>query len=131
MPQDNLADIGLAVLKTGWLKQLRVVLGISRRQLADIMGVSVQTAKRWEEGDHKGVWTTSTRRIGQFYSDSIEELEKIYAMGPEFHKYMPASAIASIFAQPTFIIEKMCEAGELDCLNLGILGIYVKHQGQQ
>lgn len=128
MPRDPLTDIGLAVLKTGWLKQLRVVLGISRRQLADIMRVSTQTARRWEDGDHKGVWTTSTRRIGQFYADSIEELEKVYALGAGFKDYVPASTVASFLAQPTFIIHKMCEAGELDCLNLGILGIYVKHQ---
>lgn len=128
MPHDHLTDIGLAVLRTGWLKQLRNALRISRRQLADIMGVSIQTAKRWEEGVNKNAWAASVRRVGQFYVDAMEELEKVYALGAEFEDYIPASVMASYLAHPTFIVEKMCEEGELHCLNLGVLGVYVRHR---
>lgn len=127
VPHEYLHDLGLAVLRTGWLKELRTSLGISRRQLAEMMNVSVQTAKRWEEGGNRSVWADSTRRVGQFYTDAIMELQKVHDLGEKFKDYVPASVAASPLALPTPTIEKMCEAGELECLNLGVLGVYVKH----
>jgi hypothetical protein len=58
--------------------------------------------------------------------DIIEHLDAVIELGPMFKHYLPASEMASYLAKPTFVVEKMCEAGELDCLDLGRLGMYVK-----
>lgn len=128
MPDDLLANLGYAILRIQWLKQLRNHLNISRRQLAEVVGVSTQTLRRWEEDRPENVWQHSVIRLGRFYCTAIPELDKAHQLGEEFRSYKPASVVASFVAQPTFIVEKLCEAGELNCLNLGILGVYVKHQ---
>jgi transcriptional regulator with XRE-family HTH domain len=125
---DHLVALGFAVLQIRWLKQLREQFGISRRQLAEVVGVSTQTLRRWEEGDLANVWRNSALRLGTFYFQAIPELEKVHQLDEDFNEYRPASVVASFLAQPTFVVEKMCEAGELNCLNLGILGVYVKYR---
>lgn len=125
---DHLIDLGNAVLKTQWLKQLRTELRIGRRHLAEMIGVSTQTIQRWEAGNHDNVWSASSRRIGEFYSKALPELERVHQMGDQFNDYFPSTTVASLMAQPTFIVEKMCERGDLECLNLGVLGVFLKPQ---
>jgi transcriptional regulator with XRE-family HTH domain len=122
---DHLESLGFAVISTGWLRQLRPPLRLSRRRLAEILGVSTQTVLRWEEPGTR-IWSGSAVQIGQFYVDIIEHLDAVIELGPMFKHYLPASEMASYLAKPTFVVEKMCEAGELDCLDLGRLGMYVK-----
>jgi transcriptional regulator with XRE-family HTH domain len=124
---DHLESIGFAIIRTNWLTMLRTSLRLSRRRLADMMGVSTQTVQRWEDPEAR-LWANSAVQVGQFYVDIVDELDKVIELGELFRNYLPASEMASYLAQPTPVVEKMCEAGELDCLDLGRLGMFVRQQ---
>lgn len=98
---------------------------MSRRRLSEILGVSTQTVSRWEDPGAR-VWTASAVQLGQFYVDVLDPMDRIIALGNGFSGYLPSSEMASYLAQPTVTVNKMCEQGELECLDLGRLGMYVK-----
>lgn len=127
MTDDHLARLGFAIIRAGWLKRLRTSLRLSRRRLAEIMGISIQTVQRWEE-EQSRVWAASAVQIGQFYVDILNDLDTVLELGELFQGYLPASEMASYLAQPTPMVVKRCEAGELECLDLGRLGTFVKAQ---
>ncbi len=90
-------------LKKGWVKTVRGALGISTRQLAELMGVTVNTITKLENGESKK--TVSLKSLGK--AAEAMDCELIYMIVPK----SPNNSFNELLDQKTMALAKKIASG--------------------
>jgi hypothetical protein len=117
---------GRAVVQEGGLQVLRELFGLSRNAMADLLYVSVQTYSNWEIFPEVHVTPTNAGRIGRFYRSAVNQFELLIENGIDPRQLMPLHELASVSGLPQDHLFRLYRREELECLDLGVLGLWVK-----
>lgn len=127
-PLSDLVDdvrLGRTVIEEGGLKVIRQRLGWSRNAMAEFLYTSVQTYTQWEIDPNTRVWPNNAGRIGRFYRSAMKQLNDLEADGIDIKTLMPFHEYASYAGLPQEILMRQYREGQLEALDLGILGLWV------
>lgn len=125
-PDDkDLLKLGTEVIQSGWLALIREEFSLSMVSLAQLLGSYAATVKTWENGSAILIWKESARRVGTFYLGYLEVLGRLQKAGIDPRSLMPLRTASMYLGKPSRAVEADCMAGELTCLNLGVMGSYV------
>lgn len=115
----ELERMGYAVVQLRWLEGLRERMDLSRNALAELMGTSPVTLKRWEEGEVR-VWAKSAVAIGKFHLEALKQLERMQELG-----YAGTDLV--LLDRVSGMLGGSIPAGaNLDLVSLGALGVYAR-----
>lgn len=115
----ELERIGYAVVQLRWLEGLRERMGLSRNALAELMGTSPVTLKRWEEGEVR-VWAKSAVAIGKFHLEALKQLERMQELGYAGTDLVLLDRVSGMLGG------SIQEGVHLEEVDLGVLGVYAK-----
>lgn len=125
---DIAADVayGRIVVEEGGLTVLRELLGLSRNAMANLLYVSLATYTRWEIDPQTQLSPGNAGHIGRFYRLAQNQVEYMIEDGIDPRKIKPLHDLARDTGTPTEVLHQRYRNGELDCYDLGILGLWVK-----
>jgi len=119
-------EYGRMVVQEGGLKVLRELLNLSRNAMAELMYVAVDTYTNWEIWPEAKLWPQNAGRIGRFYRNAMFQVEYLIEEGIDPRTLMPLHQLAVVTGTAQEILTKRYRNGQLDAIDLGILGLWVK-----
>ncbi len=128
LPLADIADdvaFGRTVVFEGGLQTLRELLGLTRKSMADILYVALDTYTKWEIDPTTEVWPQNAGRIGRFYRSAMGQVEWLLEEGINPRDIMPISEYAMLHGISQDRIVRAYRDGDIWCLDLGILGLWV------
>lgn len=117
---------GRAVVQEGGLQVLRELLGLTRNAMADMLYVATHTYTNWEILADIHVTPVNAGRIGRFYRQAMNQIEDLIELGIDPRTIMPLHEAATLMSVPQDQLFRKYRRGELDCLDLGVLGLWVQ-----
>jgi hypothetical protein len=127
----TLADIaddvafGRVVVEEGGLQVLRELLGMSRHLMSELLYVSLDTYTRWEIDPNTQLWPQNAGRIARFYRSAMNQVEWLLEEGINPKDIMPISEYARNAGLSQEHIVRAYRNGEIWCLDLGMLGLWM------
>lgn len=123
--ETDLIKLGNQVIKSGWLRTVRQEFSLSMVSLAQLLGSYAATVKSWEDGSATLVWKDSARKAAAFYLAYLETLAKLDRAKISPSDLMPLRTASMYLGKPAPAVQGDCVSGDLTCLDLGALGVYV------
>ena len=112
------------LITSGAFAKMREHTGMSKRHQAEVLGVSGPTLRAWEAGDKVPV-RKSLFRIADGFDAMDSMVRAAQEEGVDWAGTIPMSQACMILGRTRASIVEECERGELDCYDLGILGVWV------
>lgn len=126
VPRDqDLIKLGTQVIRSGWLALVRAEFSLSMVSLAQLLGTYAATVKTWEDGSAFQVWKESSRRAAKFYLGYLDTLAKLQRAGISPADLISLRTASMYLGKPGPSVRQDCVAGDLTCLDLGVLGMFV------
>jgi hypothetical protein len=122
----NDVEYGRMVVQEGGLKVLRELLGLTRNAMADMLYVSTQTYTNWEIWPEVHLHPRNAGYIGRFYRAAMFQVEYLIEDGVNPKDIRPLHEYAVQVGTPLEVLHRKYKSGALECLDLGILGLWVK-----
>lgn len=119
-------EYGRMVVQEGGLKVLRELLGLTRNAMAELLYTSTDVYTNWEIWPEVQLRPWTAGQIGRFYKNAMFQVEYLIEEGINPKDIMPLHQLAMILSVPTENLFRKYRAGELECLDLGVLGLWVK-----
>lgn len=119
-------EYGRMVVQEGGLKTLREILGLSRTAMANMLYTSADVYTNWELWTEVQLHPWTAARIGRFYKNAMYQVEYLIEEGINPKDIMPLNHLAGQLAVPLENLFNRYRRGELECLDLGVLGLWVK-----
>jgi len=122
-----LADVrlGREVVANEKLQLLRERLGLTRSAMAELLNTSIFTYSSWEKRPNTAVWPSTAGRIGRFYQAATRQLDILDEELISIGELMPLHGAASVLGVPQEVLFKQYREGQLEAVDLGILGLWV------
>jgi transcriptional regulator with XRE-family HTH domain len=120
---------GRMVVQEGGLKVLRELLGLSRNAMAEMLYVTPETYANWEIFQEVQVWPQNASRIGRFYRSAMHQVEWLLEEGIDPRDIIPLHQYAIRASMSQEALLRAYRDGELFCLDLGILGLWLYRDG--
>ncbi|RPJ21202.1 MAG: hypothetical protein EHM35_18520 [Planctomycetaceae bacterium] len=117
--------LGTQVIRSGWLRLVRDEFALSMVSLAQLLGTYAATVKTWEDGTATLVWKESARRAATFYLGYLDTLAKLQRAGISPEDLMSLRTASMYLGKAGPSVREDCVAGDLTCLDLGVLGTFV------
>ena len=124
---DIAADVefGRVVIQEGGLKTLRELFGLTRNTMANILYVDIETYTKWEIDPETQLRPWNASRVARFYRNAMTQVEWLIEEGINPREILPISEYAMMAGVPQSVIVRQYRDGEIWCLDLGILGLWM------
>lgn len=119
------AERGIDIARNGSLQYLRNRLGFSRAAMAELLHCSALTYTRWEQGPVRTIRPPLAIRITNLHEQAWLVLDQLAGEGVVLADYVPLYLLASRRGLPQEVLLARVREGEVECLDLGILGMWV------
>jgi hypothetical protein len=136
LPFTEAHQIGLQVLSSGGLEELRVWFTLSHTKMANHLCTNTTTLRSWmsDPAAVTRMQDTTVARVGQFAYQLSAKARELYDNNVRITDLYPLSLLAGELGRsvssPRF--REWCQQERLTCYDTGILGIYVpKDQADQ
>lgn len=120
----ELIRLGNHATLSGELRQIRDAAHLSRNAQAQLMDVTPDALRRWEEAE-QGMNSSSALRVGEWVWGARAALDAAVADGLDMTELVPLSTASQHLAMSGDDVIEKCRTGALDCEDLGVLGIYI------
>ena len=120
----DLIRLGLDATLSGDLRRLREKVHLSRNAQAQLMDVTPDALKRWENAE-QGMNSQSALRVGEWYWAAQNVLNTLGEDAVDLDQLVPLSTASQHLAMSAEEVEEKCRTGDLRCEHLGVLGTYV------
>lgn len=121
---DSDADLGYRVVREGLLGELRARIGFPRMLMAELLYTTISVYTSWELVPTTRIRKQSAERIGRFYRSAIAQLQILHDEGVEIAELVPWHQVAMHYHITQEVLMKRYRAGEVDGLDLGVLGLW-------
>lgn len=118
---DDIA-LGRDVVRKAKLKPLRERLGLTRSAMAELLYTASATYETWELNPGTLLWPQTAVRIGRFYRTATETLR---IWGGDTDDLVPLHVVSTQLAIPQETLMQWYRHGELETVDLGILGTWM------
>ena len=127
------ASEGRRIVRDGHLRYLRLKLGFSQTAMADLIGCSLITYRRWEHPDYTGqIQERNARTIATIHEQVWTILAQLQDEDVVLAQYRPISLAAMYAGVPQEVLLARYRDGEYpDALDLGILGLWLPKEGRR
>lgn len=106
----------------------RESLGMSRRAMSEMLGVTVVTYRVWETTGMIRGWRNRAERVGRYYRLTQQQLEKLSETGVTMSELTPLADYAAKKGMTTEGAFMRYRRGEIDnVVDLGVMGLWVKN----
>ena len=123
---DETKNYGTELVRSGKLQDLRKHLNLSKTAMAGLLNVSPVTYASWERKDNQHLWPQSAQKVARFYDSAEKQLEYLEAEGVPVGSIVPLHLAAAALGVPNELLFHRYRNGELNCLDLGVLGLWVR-----
>lgn len=120
----ELIRLGMTSTLTGELARLRDKVHLSRNAQAQLMDVTPDALKRWEEAQ-QGMNSDSALRVGEWVWAANRVIADIEGNGIDLAELVPLSTACQHLSMSADDVAQKCRTGALRCEDLGVLGTYV------
>ena len=122
----ELIRLGTQVTLSGDLARLRDRVHLTRNAQAQLMDVTPDALKRWEEAE-QGMNSASALRVGEWYWAAQRVLASLYDGDDpvDLDELVPLSMASQYLAMSAEDVMEKCQTGALRCEDLGVLGVYI------
>lgn len=118
-------DLGRMVVRQGLLLALRKRLGFPRMLMAEMLYTTIGVYSTWESQPDIKLRSGSADKIGRFYRSAMRQLDDLEHDGIDISTLVPFHLAASHYRIGQEILYKQYRDGELDGVDLGILGLWM------
>lgn len=119
------AELGQEVVSDGRLRDLRMILGLTRNAMAELLHTAPLTYSSWEQRPVR-LRPDTAQRIGRFYVSAQRGLELLREDGLEIRELMPFHVVATQLGVPQEQLLRRYREGEVHAIDAGILGLWIK-----
>lgn len=119
----ELIRLGTNATLSGELAQLRDRVHLSRNAQAQLMDVTPDALKRWEEAE-QGMNSASALRVGEWVWGAHQVLASLDD-DTNLDELVPLSMASQHLAMSAEDVMEKCRTGALKCEDLGVLGVYI------
>jgi hypothetical protein len=119
-------ELGEWVIREGALKDLRSRLGFPRMLMAEMLYTTIAVYNAWESKPTTKIRPRTAERIGRLYRAAERQLAWLEEEGIDLTDLVPFHQVASHYRMGQEVLHQRYRNGELDALDLGILGLWVK-----
>jgi hypothetical protein len=120
----ELIRLGTNATLSGELRQLRERVHLSRNAQAQLMEVTPDALRRWEEAA-QGMNSASALRVGEWVWGAQQVLASLDADTIDLDELVPLSMASQHLAMSAEDVLEKCQSGALRCEDLGVLGVYI------
>jgi hypothetical protein len=120
----ELIRLGMSSTLDGRLRAIREKVGLSRNAQARLMEVTPDALRRWEEAE-QGMNSDSALRVGEWVWAAERVLADLADSGVDVGELVPLSTASQYLAMGADEVLRRCQSGDLQCEDLGVLGVYV------
>lgn len=121
---DSDADLGYQVVREGLLGQLRARVGFPRMLMAELLYTTIPVYTSWELVPTTRIRKQSAERIGRFYRSAMAQLQILKEEGVEISELVPWHQVAMHYHITQEVLMKRYRAGEVEGIDLGVLGLW-------
>lgn len=121
----ELIRLGTSATLSGELRQLRAAAHLSRNAQAQLMDVTPDALKRWEEAE-QGMNSASALRVGEWVWGARQVFASLEGDSINLDELVPLSTASQHLAMSGEDVLEKCRTGALVCEDLGVLGIYIR-----
>jgi hypothetical protein len=123
LPGDDI-DLGKMVVQDRLLGQLRGRLGFPRMLMAEMLYTTIPVYTAWESYPETKIRKESAERIGRFYRAALGQLRVLEEEGVKLTDLVPWHRVAMAHHVGQEVLLQRYRAGEIDALDLGVLGLW-------
>lgn len=123
LPSDDV-DLGRMVVQDGLLAQLRARLGFPRMLMAEMLYTTIPVYTAWESYSETKIRRESAERIGRFYRAALAQLKILEDEGVKLADLVPWHRVAMAHHVGQEVLLQRYRAGEVDAVDLGVLGLW-------
>lgn len=120
----ELIRLGNTATLTGELRALRERVHLTRNAQAQLMDVTPDALKRWEDAE-QGMNSASALRVGEWVWGAQQVLASLDADQINLDELVPLSMASQHLAMSAEDVMEKCQTGALRCEDLGVLGVYI------
>ncbi len=120
----ELIRLGMSSTLDGGLREFREKVHLSRNAQAQLIEVTPDALKRWEEAT-QGMNADSALRVGDCLVEARGAVADLEAGGVSMADLVPLSTACQHLSMSANEVEEKCRTGALRCESLGVLGTYV------
>lgn len=120
----ELIRLGTHATLGGELRRLRDLVHLTRNAQAQLIDVTPDALKRWEDAE-QGMNSASALRVGEWVWGAQQVLASLAAEGINLDDLVPLSMASQHLAMSADDVMEKCQTGALQCEDLGVLGLYI------
>ena len=122
-PETN-QELGRLVVRQSLLAQLRARLGYPRMLMAELLYTTIPVYTAWESQPDTKIREQSAERIGRFYRSAMAQLNLLDEAGIKLSELVPWHRVAMHYRVGQEVLLRRYRAGEIDAMDLGVLGLW-------